>query len=31
VDDAGDGNHDDHADWAGARLLLAPAAPVGTP
>jgi hypothetical protein len=21
VDDAGDGNHDDHADWAGARLI----------
>jgi hypothetical protein len=25
VDDAGDGNHDDHADWAGARLIRRPA------
>jgi len=26
VTDSGDGNTDDHADWAGARLMLAPGA-----
>jgi hypothetical protein len=31
VEDAGDGNHDDHANWAGARLLLPRSAPADGP